>query len=74
MLYMAGNIEVQCPSYAYFVKQKKGLKICIKWIMTLSLRTIYPSFLVKKFEAVISGRQTEEIAKRWESFINTGAK
>ncbi|KAF8330978.1 hypothetical protein F5887DRAFT_922898 [Amanita rubescens] len=74
MLYIAGNVEVQCPSYAYFVKQKKGLKISIKRIMTLSLRTIYPSFLVKKFGPVISERQRIEIAEKWELFKKTGAK
>ncbi|KAF8667673.1 hypothetical protein AX14_006321 [Amanita brunnescens Koide BX004] len=42
--------------------------------MTASLRTIYPSFLVKKFGAVISEGQMKEIMKKWESFIKTGAK
>ncbi|KAF8344467.1 hypothetical protein F5887DRAFT_274678 [Amanita rubescens] len=74
MLYIVGNVEVQCRSYAYFVKQKKGLKISIKRIMTLSLRKIYPSFLVKKIGAVISEQQRIEIAEKWELFKKTGAK
>jgi len=74
MLYVEGNIEIECPSYAYFVKQKRGLKISIKRIMTLSLRMIQPSFLVKKFGAVISERQMKDITNKWELFVKTGAK
>jgi len=74
MLYVEGNVEIECPSYAYFVKQKRGLKISIKRIMTLSLRMIQPSFLVKKFGAVISERQMKDITNKWELFLKTGAK
>lgn len=42
--------------------------------MTSSLRTIYPSFLVKKFGNVISVGQMAEIWQRWEQFLKTGAK
>ena len=73
MLVVSGNVEVQCPSYAYFVKQKRGLKISIKRIMTASLRTIYPSFLMKKFGAVVSERQMNEMMEKWELFIKTGS-
>ena len=72
-LFVAGNVEVKFPSYAYFVKKKKGLRISIKRILTSSLRTVYPSFLVKKFGAVLNERQMKEIMDKWVSFINTGA-
>jgi hypothetical protein len=68
------NIEVQCPPYAYLLKMKRGWKLTIKKIMTSSLRTIYPSFLVKKFGNVISQGQMMEIWERWKGFLKTGVK
>jgi hypothetical protein len=53
---------------------KKGWKLSIQRIMTSSLRTIYPSFLVKKFGAVLSVGQMDEIWEKWDRFIKTGAK
>ena len=71
-MFVGGNVEVQYPSYVYFVKKKKALKISIKWIMTESLRPIHPSFLVKKFGVVISERQIAEISEKWDLFLKTG--
>lgn len=73
-LFIAGNVEVKFPSYAYFVKKKKGLRISIKRILTSSLRTVYPSFLVKKFGAVVNQRQMKEIMDKWHAFSDTGAR
>ncbi|KIL57144.1 hypothetical protein M378DRAFT_88260 [Amanita muscaria Koide BX008] len=42
--------------------------------MTLSLRRIYPSFLVKKFGVVVSEGRMEEIREKWKMFMETGAK
>jgi hypothetical protein len=67
-----GNVEVQYPSYVYFIQEKKGLKISIKRILTASLRTVYPSFLVKKFGAVLNKSQMKQILEKWDSFIETG--
>ena len=68
------NVEVKCPPYAYLLKRKRGWKLSIHKIMTSSLRTIYPSFLVKKFGNVIGAGQMVEIWDRWERFLKTGAK
>lgn len=54
LLLVDRDVEVKCPSYAYLLKQKRGLKLTIERIMTSSLRQIYPSFLVKKFGVVVS--------------------
>lgn len=74
MGFVDGNVEVKCPSYAYFVKRKRGLKLTIERIMTSSLHRIYPSFLVKKFGVVVSEARMEEIKEKWRLFVETGAK
>ena len=74
MVFVDGDVEVMCPSYAYFVKRKRGLKLTIERIMTSSLRRIYPSFLVKKFGVIVSEARMEEIKEKWKLFVETGAK
>jgi hypothetical protein len=74
MIFVAGNVEVECPSFAYLLKMKKGRKLFIHRILTSSLRTIYPSFLVKKFGNIIGMSQMAEIWEKWEQFLKTGAK
>jgi hypothetical protein len=74
LVVVEGDVEVECPSYAYFVKRKRRLKLTIEQIMTSSLRHIYPSFLVKKFGVVISEARMEEIKAKWKVFVATGVK
>jgi hypothetical protein len=74
LVVVEGDVEVECPSYPYFVKRKRGLKLTIERIMTSSLCQIYPSFLVKKFGVVVSEARMEEIKVKWQAFVATGAK
>ena len=68
------SLMIDIIKLTYLLKRKRGWKLSIHKIMTSSLQTIYPSFLVKKFGNVISAGQMMQIWDRWEHFLKTGAK